>query len=87
MPIKNKNKKPDDFDLSLKQNIAITSLLYVSFAEWDLEVKDAVMKFCSLNLSDKEFKKIYKSCIKFLERLELNKEEFDEFLMTKQEVL
>ena len=87
MPTKSKNKnlKQDDYDLSLKQHIIITSLLYISFSEEDIEVKDAVLRFCALNLSDKEFKKIYKSCIKFLSRLEQDKDEFDRFLRLKQE--
>lgn len=77
-----KNNTKED-TLSIKEKIAICSLLYVSFCETDYEVKNSVMKYCSLNLSDRQFKKIYKSCIKFLERMEVDTSDFNLFLQTR----
>ena len=79
--VQTKNKK-NEYDLSVKENILITTLLYVSYCEDDYETRNSVMTFCSHNLSDKQFKKIYKSCIKFLKRLDQDTEEFNKFLQT-----
>ena len=80
MPTKSNTSNLDDYGLSIKQNIFITSLLYVSFCEGDHAVKNSILKFCSLNLSNREFKKIYKACVKFLGRLDQDVDEFNNFL-------
>lgn len=55
--------------LSETDKIFIISNLYCSWYFHDTETRDAVILFCAHNLSDQQFRKIYKSCIKFIKRL------------------
>ena len=73
-------KVQQKIDITIKDSIYIVSLLYFSFLNLDLDTKNSVLKYCGNNLTDNQFKKIHKSCVKFVERTGKSVEEYNLFL-------
>lgn len=85
MPYKSSKQQSLNLLQSLENNIFIIAMLIKSFQYKDYNMKKNIIKFATEYLTDKEISNIYKSCSKYLSRIDYEEEEFIEFLKTTEE--